>query len=124
MEDHYFSTSPKRDTLFYISIAALVLFSLMGFGIDLDEFLQSKEIHIPQWYFYLIFSVDVLILLSIALIYFYRKWGVYLFPLMVALHFIFHNYYLSTFLYSDVTNIFIFIGLGLLAFIPKWKFFK
>ena len=96
----------------------------MGFGIDLDEFLQSKEIHIPQWYFYLIFSVDVLIILSLVLIFFYKKWGVYLFPVMVALHFIFHNYYLSTFLYTDVTNIFLFTGLGLLAFIPKWKFFK
>lgn len=114
----------KRDSLFLISLAVLLIFSLMGIGIDFDEFQESIDLNIPQWYFYLIFSVDLLIVGALVLIYFYRRIGVYLFPIMVTLHFLLHNYYLSTFLYTDVTNMFLYVGLGLLAIIPKWDYFK
>ncbi len=124
MNENFANESPKKDFGFILSLAALLLFSLMGIGIDGDEFVQHQEMSIPIWYFYLIFSIDFLMIISLFFIYFYRKIGVFLFPVSVVLHFLFHNYYLSTFLYTDVTNLFLYITLGLLAIIPKWKFFK
>lgn len=124
MNKEFANESPKKDLGFILSLCALLLFSLMGMGIDVDEFLQKQEINIPQWYFIMIFCVDALMIIGLVLIFFYRKIGVFLFPAAVLAHYLIHNYFLSTFLYTDVTNIFLFISIGLLAFIPKWQFFK
>ena len=127
MDDNYFkSESPKKDSGFIWALVGLLLFSLMGIGIDYDEFSQhlSKDISIPSWYFYLIFIINSLIVSAILLIYFYKKIGVLLYPLATGAHFISHMYYLDTFLYSDVSALFVFVGIGLLAIIPKWQFFK
>ncbi|MGZ5188512.1 MAG: hypothetical protein ACXWBY_04455 [Kaistella sp.] len=124
MNEEFSNESPKKDLGFILSLAALLLFTLMGIGIDADEYLQQKELNIPDFYFILIFFIDLLMVLGLILIFFYRKIGIYLFPAAVVLHFFLHNFYLSTFLYTDVTNLFIFISVGLLAFIPKWQFFK
>ncbi|KQT17018.1 hypothetical protein ASG31_11690 [Chryseobacterium sp. Leaf404] len=123
-EYSYFDEDPKKGWGFILAMASLLLFTLMGFGLDFDEYLQHKTLNIPEGYFYLIFSVDVLMITGIVLMYFYRKAGIILFPVMLLLHFFMHNYYLSTFLYSDVTNLFLFTGFGMLAIIPKWKFFR
>lgn len=122
--DNYFGNEPKKTNSFYFALGALALFSLMGLGIDGDEFLQRDLLHIPQWYFYMIFLVDALCLLSILGIAFFKKFAIFSFPLFVLLHFYMHQFYLETFLYTDVTNIFLFIGVGLLVIIPKWKYFK
>lgn len=125
MENNYFKEeSPKKGTLFIVALVAMLLFAIMSLGIDVDEFLQFQGKDIPTWYFYLIFGVDVLIVLSVILIYFYRKIGIIIFPIASLAHFFFHLYYLDTFLYSDVTSLFLFVGIGLLAIIPKWQFFK
>lgn len=124
MNDDFSNESPKKDLGFILSLCALLLFSLMGIGIDSDEYLQKADLNIPGFYFLLIFFTDLLMIVGLLLIFFYRKIGVYLFPAAVVLHFMLHNYYLSTFLYTDVTNLFLYISVGLLAFIPKWKFFK
>ena len=124
MNEEFSNESPKKDLGFILSLAALLLFTMMGIGIDYDEYLQQNDLSIPAFYFILIFLIDLLMVIGLILIFFYRKIGVYLFPAAVVLHFFFHNYYLSTFLYTDVTNLFIFISVGLLAFIPKWQFFK
>lgn len=124
MDTNYFGDEPKKSTGFYLSIAALALFTLMGIGIDGDEFLQRKVLNIPEWYFYIIFVVDFLAILSLLGIAFFRKMAVFTFPTFVVLHFFLHQFYLSTFLYTDVTNIFLFVGVGLLMIIPKWKYFK
>lgn len=124
METNYFENEPKKSTGFYLSIAALALFTLMGLGIDGDEFLQRDLLNIPQWYFYLIFTVDFLALLSLVGIAFFRKIAIFTFPAFVILHFFLHQFYLSTFLYTDVTNMFLFVGVGLLMIIPKWKYFR
>lgn len=114
----------ERGTGFILALVALLLFSLMGAGIDTDEFLQRADVNIPDFYFLLIFIVDALMIVGLVLIFLYRKAGVFLFPAAVLLHYMLHNYYLSTFLYTDVTNLFLFVAIGLVAFIPKWKFFK
>ena len=124
MNEEFANESPKKDLGFILSLAALLLFTLMGAGIDADEFLQKSDLNIPTFYFVFIFGVDLLMIVGLILIYFYRKIGIYLFPAALVMHFMLHNYYLSTFLYTDVTNLFIFITVGLLAFIPKWQFFK
>ena len=124
MNEEFSNESPKKDLGFFLSLAALLLFTLMGVGIDYDEYLQQNDLNIPAFYFILIFLIDLLMVIGLILIFFYRKIGVYLFPAAVVLHFFLHNFYLSTFLYTDVTNLFIFISVGLLAFIPKWQFFK
>ena len=124
MNEEFSNESPKKDLGFILSLAALLLFTMMGIGIDSDEYVQQNDLNIPGFYFILIFLIDLLMIVGLILIFFYRKIGVYLFLAAVVLHFFFHNYYLSTFLYTDVTNLFIFISVGLLAFIPKWQFFK
>ena len=124
MNEEFSNESPKKDLGFFLSLAALLLFTLMGVGIDYDEYLQQNDLNIPGFYFMLIFFIDLLMLLGLVFIFFYRKIGIFLFPAAVVLHFFLHNFYLSTFLYTDVTNLFIFISVGLLAFIPKWQFFK
>lgn len=124
MNEEFSNESPKKDLGFILSLSALLLFTLMGIGIDSDEYVQQNDLNIPGFYFILIFLIDLLMIIGLILIFFYRKMGVYLFPAAVVLHFFFHNFYLSTFLYTDVTNLFIFISVGLLAFIPKWQFFK
>lgn len=124
MNEEFSNESPKKDLGFILSLAALLLFTLMGIGIDFDEYVQQSDLNIPGFYFILIFLIDLLMIIGLILIFFYRKMGVYMFPAAVVLHFFLHNFYLSTFLYTDVTNLFIFISVGLLAFIPKWQFFK
>ncbi|WKS96012.1 hypothetical protein [Riemerella columbina] len=119
-----FSQEPKKSSSFYVSMAVLGFFTLMGLGIDIDEYLQHESIQIPTAYFYLIFAIDALALLGLLAIVNFRKIGVYLFPLAVFLHFIFHQFYLSTFLYTDITTLFLYVGLGLLMIIPKWAHFK
>ena len=124
MDTNYFGDEPKKSTGFYLSLAALALFTLMGIGIDGDEFLQRKVLNIPEWYFYIIFAVDFMAILSLVGIAFFRKIAIVAFPTFIVLHFFLHQFYLSTFLYTDVTNIFLFVGVGLLMIIPKWKYFK
>lgn len=125
MEEYsYFDEDPKKGWGFVLAFAALMLFTVMGLGIDVDEYLQHEYLDIPRWYFYVIFSVDALMMIGLVLMFFYRKAGIIMFPALLVLHFFMHNYYLSTFLYTDVTNLFLFTGFGMLAIIPKWKFFK
>ncbi|AZB01628.1 hypothetical protein EG359_19350 [Chryseobacterium joostei] len=125
MEEYtYFDEDPKKGWGFVLAFAALMLFTVMGLGIDVDEYIQHEFLDIPKWYFYIIFSIDVLMMLGLILMFFYKKIGIIMFPALLVLHFFMHNYYLSTFLYTDVTNLFLFTGFGMLAIIPKWKFFK
>ncbi len=124
MNDNFKDESPKKDFGFVLSLAALMLFSLMGVGIDVDEFSQHQEINIPSSYFYFIFLVDLIMIMSVIFIFFYKKIAAYTFPLAVLTHFLTHSFFLTTFLYTDVTNMFLYVGVGLLAIIPKWQFFK
>ncbi len=125
MEEYsYFDEDPKKGIGFILTSIALLLFTIMGLGIDFDEYFQHESLNIPLWYFYIIFSIDALMVACLALMFFYKKIGIFGFPILLVLHFFMHNYYLSTFLYTDVTNLFIFTGFGMLAIIPKWKFFK
>ncbi|MHA7825296.1 hypothetical protein ACVVIH_21480 [Chryseobacterium arthrosphaerae] len=125
MEEYsYFDEDPKKGWGFVLAFAALMLFTIMGLGIDVDEYLQHEYLDIPRSYFYIIFSIDALMMIGLVLMFFYKKIGIFMFPALLVLHFFMHNYYLSTFLYTDVTNLFLFTGFGMLAIIPKWKFFR
>ena len=124
MDESFFDKSPAKTTSFYAAIAVLSFFSLLSIGVDITEYNQHKEINIPIDFSYIILGIDFLIILSIVSIYFYKKIGVFAFPLLVFVHFYLHQYYLSTLLYADIFNLFAFVGLGLLAIIPKWNFFK
>ena len=127
MENEYFKgETPEKGMGFICSLIGLLIFTVMGIGIDVDQYLQSteKDIVIPQWYFFIIIIIDAVILLSILLIYLYRKAGAIIYPLATTAHFMVHMYFLGTFLYSDVTALFVFTGVALLAIIPKWQFFK
>jgi len=124
MNENFADESPKKDLAFVLALGALLLFTVMGIGIDFDEFSQHQQINIPTAYFYFIFLVDLLMILGVIFIYFYRKFAVFLFPAALITHFLAHNYFLSTFLYTDVTNMFLYCTLGLFVIIPKWQFFK
>ncbi len=124
MDNSYFDKSPKKTTSFYAAVIVLTLFLLFSFGIDLTEYDQHQEINIPTWFSYIVLMIDILMVLSMIALFFYRKIGVYAYPLLIIIHLFLHEFYLSTLLYADLFNLFVFIGLGLLAIIPKWKFFK
>lgn len=124
MDENYFDKNPAKTTSFYAAIIILSIFSFLSIGIDIIEYKQHKDINIPIDFSYLILGIDVLLVLSILAIFFYRKIGVFLYPILVIVHLFLHEYFLSTLLYADLFNLFSFIGLGLLAIIPKWNFFK
>ncbi len=125
MDEKYFDGVEKnRGTLLIAALVLMLIAAFMGFGIDIDQFVQHEQIKIPTWYFYLIFAVDVLVILSVILIFFYRKIGVFLFPAAMLLHFFFHLYFLNTFIYSDLLALFFYSSLALLAVIPRWRFFR
>ena len=75
MNEEFSNESPKKDLGFILSLAALLLFTLMGIGIDSDEYLQQNDLNIPGFYFVLIFLIDLLMVVSLILIFFYRKIG-------------------------------------------------
>lgn len=130
-ESSYFYMMENRTTEKYIGKSSSFIFALVFtfiistfiVNIDFTEFAQRKEIFIPNWFFFIIFTIDLCIIGSLVLIYFYRKLGVYLFPIAVFLHFFFHNFYLSSFLYFDLFLLFLYF-LILLVVIPRWPFFK
>ncbi|WP_034671995.1 hypothetical protein [Epilithonimonas caeni] len=108
----------------YIIFGLIILVYLLSINTDLAELSQHRVINIPSGFFYYTLGVDILVVMSWILILFYRKLGVVLFPVFVMVHFGLHNYFLSTYLYSDITVLFLYVGLGLLAIIPRWNYMK
>ncbi len=122
-QDYFANESPKKGLGFWITIALMFLFAIMAFGVDYSQYLDHENLKIPKWYFYIIFSIDFVIFSSIILIIMYRKIGVWLFPIAVLASITCYLYYLDTFMYTSVQNLFL-IFLALFTIIPKWKFFK
>lgn len=114
----------KNNKDYYIIFGLILVLFCLSINTDLAEYSQHRDIRIPANFFYYTLGVDVLILISWFLLIFFRKIGVILFPLFVFIHFGLHNYFLSTYLYSDITVLFAFIGLGLFAVIPRWNNLK
>lgn len=113
-----------RSLAFTAALVFTFIIATFSINIDFTEFSQRNEINIPTWYFYLIFLVDLVMIAGLVLIYFYRKIGVYAFPLAVFVHFLAHNYYLSSFLYFDLFLLFLYFCLILVAVVPRWQFYK
>lgn len=111
----------KNNKDYYVFFGLILLVFLLSVNTDLAEFSQHQSLNIPSGFFYYTLGVDVLVIFSWILIMFFRKIGAVLFPILVLLHFSLHNYFLSTYLYSDITTLFLFIGLGLIAIIPRWN---
>jgi len=109
---------------YYLFFGLIILVFFLSINTDWIEYSLHQKIYIPGNFFYYTFGTDLLVIISWVFIMFFRKVGIILFPLFVAIHFALHNYYLSTFLYSDVTVLFLYIGLGLLAIIPRWNVLK
>ncbi|MBP6577430.1 MAG: hypothetical protein KA796_06305 [Chryseobacterium sp.] len=114
----------KNNKDYYLIYGVILMAFLLSVNTDVAEYSLHQKIHIPSGFFYYTFGVDALVIVSWLLILIFRKLGVILFPILVAVHFGLHHYYLSTFLYSDVTTLFLYIGLGLLAVIPRWNDLK
>ena len=124
MEDNNKPEYRGRSTAFIFALVFTFIISTISLNFDITAYYQRNEIEIPTWFFGLIFLIDLAIVASLGLIYFYRKIGVYLFPIAVLLHFILQNYYLSSFLYFDIFMLFLFFLLILMAVIPRWPNFK
>lgn len=114
----------KKNKSFYIIFGLILLVFFLSVNTDLAELSQHKAINIPFGFFYYTLGIDILVILSWLLIIFNRKACVIFFPIFIMLHFGLHNYFLSTYLYSDITVLFLFIGLGLLEIIPRWKYLR
>lgn len=124
MQDNYFGKTKKRSTFLYIAAALMLICAALSINTDLAEFSQHKSINIPQWFFVVIFSVDVALIAAIAGFLFFRKIAVFAVPVLILTHFLLHNFYLSTTLYSDVNLLFVYFAAGLLAVIPRWQYFR
>ncbi len=124
MEENHSQPLIKRSKFFYIALILLLPVFFLSVNTDLLHYSQRKDTGVPDFFFWIIFSVDLLIVVSIVLIYFYRKLGAILFPLMVITHFTMHNFYLSTMLLSDLNLLFVYFAAGLLVIIPRWSVFK
>lgn len=125
MDDNYFGNVPEKPTLpYYIGIAVLLVAAFLSVNTDLALFSERKDVEIQDWYFWLIFSIDLAIFACVISMLFQRKIGVIAMPVLVVLHFMLHRFYLSTFLYFDVQLLFVYFALGLFMVIPRWKFFR
>ena len=111
----------KNNKDHYLFFGLIILVYLLSINTDYAEYSLHQKINIPGNFFYYTFGIDILVVISWILILLFRKAGVILFPIFVAMHFGLHNYFLSTFLYSDITVLFLYIGLGLLSIIPRWN---
>lgn len=116
--------SYKNNKDYYIIFAIILLVYLLSINTDAQQFAQHDLINIPEGFFFFTFGADILAVICWFLIIFFRKVGIILFPVMVLIHFGLHNYFLSTYLYSDITALFLYIGLGLMAVIPRWSGLK
>ncbi|OJX32560.1 MAG: hypothetical protein BGO86_09840 [Chryseobacterium sp. 36-9] len=114
----------RRNRDYYIIFGLILLVFLLSVNTDLAEFSQRQSLNIPTGFFYYTLGVDFLVIISWILILFFRKIGTIAFPVFVLLHFGLHNYFLSTYLYSDITVLFLYIGIGLIAVIPRWSILK
>ena len=124
MENNTTENVIRRSKYFYIALVLLVLSLVLSFNTDLAQFTLHEKNGIPIEFFWIIFSVDALILFSLLLIYFYKKAGAIFFPVMVFLHFMLHNFYLSTSLLADLNVLFVYFAAGLLVIVPRWKNFR
>lgn len=124
MQENYFGKTERKSTFLYIAIGLMLLCAGLSINTDLAEFAQHKTLNIPQWFFWIIFAIDALLVAAIIGILFYRKIAVIAVPVLVMAHFILHNYYLSTTLYSDLNFLFVYFAAGLLAVIPRWNYFR
>ena len=91
---------------------------------DMAQYSQHHETGVPSWFISVLFGVDAIILVSLILVYFFKKIGVYLLPLFVMVHHLLYEFYLSTTLLAGLHLLFVFLTAGLLVIIPRWKLFK
>lgn len=124
MSDNYFGNVSKKSTSLLIGIVLMVLCFMLSFNTDLAKFTDYEDLNIPLWFFYIIFSVDFFVVISLILLLFYRKLGVFGVPLFGFLHFILNVYYLNLTLYADLFFLFVFFCAGLFSIVPCWKYFK
>ncbi len=124
MEENYFGDTSKKTTGFYIALVILLVCIGISVNTDLAQFSQHEDVQIPIWFFYVIFGLDILMVASVVLIYFYRKLGIYLLPVAASVHMIMNSFYLSVIRYSDLNILFAFFVAALFVTIPRWKYFK
>lgn len=124
METEQQLTKKNRSISFYIALALLSVLFILSLNTDLQHFSQRLDTGVPNWLLAVLFSIDAATLVSILLIYFYKKIGVIALPILVLAHFLLHSFYLSTVLFSDMNLLFMFVGAGLLVIIPRWAQFR
>ncbi|MGC4130597.1 MAG: hypothetical protein QM564_13825 [Bergeyella sp.] len=120
----YFGNVEKKSRGLYIAVAIPALMFLLSVNTDLLHFSQRNDTNVPVEFFWIIFIVDFLVLSMSALMAIHRKAGVILFPFLLMLHFLLHNFYLSVFLLSDLNALFFYFAVGLFALVPRWKYFN
>ena len=124
MENQYFGEVKKRSLSFYLALAITFIFYILMLNTDMAQYSQHHETGVPSWFISVLFGVDAIILVSLILVYFFKKIGVYLLPLLVMVHHLLYEFYLSTTLLAGLHLLFVFLTAGLLVIIPRWKLFK
>jgi hypothetical protein len=124
MENQYFDQSEKKTISFYFALVLTFILFLLMLNTDLAHYSQHENTRVPFWFVNLLIGLDIVIVLSLVFIYFYKKIGVFLFPISVFIHHLLYEFYLSTTLLAGLHLLFVFLTAGLLVIIPRWKFFK
>ena len=124
MENQYFGEVKKRSLSFYLALAITFIFYILMLNTDMAQYSQHHETGVPSWFISVLFGVDAIILVSLILVYFFKKIGVYLLPLLVMVHHLLYEFYISTTLLAGLHLLFVFLTAGLLVIIPRWKLFK
>jgi hypothetical protein len=124
MENDHSENNVKRTSAFYFALILMFILFLLTLNTDFAQYSQHTDTGIPMWFFKILFPVDFIILAALVLIFFYRKIGVFLFPGFVLIHHLLYEFYLSTTLLSGLHLLFVYVGIGLLVIIPRWKDFK
>jgi hypothetical protein len=124
MEKQYFEEVEKKSKSFYFAIILTLVLYLLMLNTDLAQYSEHKETGVPSWFIAVVFGVDICIILALMLVLFYKKIGVFSFPIFVMVHHLLYEFYLSTTLLSGLHLLFVFLTVGLLVIIPRWKFYK
>ncbi len=124
MEENDQKTYIGKSKSFTLALVFTLIMSSFSINFDVTSLIQQNNLEIPNWYLILLAILDIAIVGSIFAIYFYRKIGVYVFPVAIFIHFLLQNHYMNSFLYFDLFMLFLYFSVILISVIPRWAFFK
>ncbi|TDM00190.1 MAG: hypothetical protein C4K58_02885 [Flavobacteriaceae bacterium] len=102
----------------------MLIFSLLNIYRGYQGFSPSSRLFEYHWYPYSTIFFGLVCLISVFLVYNFRKIGVYLMVLALFLDIVQQPQFGMMGTITSVFSLFVFIGYGLMVIIPRWAMFK